>query len=144
MKEKDKKQFLSPSSAGIILICFFLPWVKFSCAGTTKYASGADLGGPLWIVFVSAIAILAAFFYFKKEKQLKKSKPIIILASISSLFIILYKYIRLLTGMKTEFGNITAKDIGFSVHIGGVLTIIALIISLVGIKYLNSDDNNEL
>jgi hypothetical protein len=143
MEQKDKKRFISPSGAGIVLICFFLPWVKFSCAGNTTYASGADLGGPMWIIFAASIIILGSFFYFKNVRKLEQSKPIVLISSIISLVIIIYKYIDFAGGMKTEFGTVTPSSIGLSLQFGGIFTIIGLLLSLIGTSFLTQENNDE-
>jgi hypothetical protein len=135
----DKKRFITPSGAGIALICFFLPWAKFSCMGEVKYQSGADLGGIFWAVFVAALAILAAYFVFSNNKQLKKAKPIVIASSLIALGILLYQYIRYSLGVETDLGKIKLEDIGFSLQFGGIGTVIGYLLALFGTSFLNSN-----
>lgn len=142
MEQKDSKRFISPAGAGIVLICFFLPWVQFSCAGNTRYASGAKLGGPMWIVFAASIIILGSFFYFKSIKKLEQSKPITLISSIIGLIIIAYKYFDFASGMKTEFGTITPSDVGLSIQFGGIFTVIGLILSIIGSSFLIQENND--
>ncbi len=142
MEQKDKKRFLSPSGAGIVAVCFFLPWVKFSCSGTTSYASGAKLGGGFWLVFAAAVIIIGAFFYFKSINQIQKSKPIILLSSIIGLCVIIYKYISFASGTDTGFGRITPDEVGLEIQFGGVLTLIGLIISLIGTSFLTPENRD--
>jgi len=136
----DNKRFITPAGAGIALICFFLPWASFSCMGEVKYQSGADLGGIFWIVFLAALAILAAYFVFSNNKQLKKAKPIVIASSLIALGILLYQYIRYSVGVETDLGKIKLEDIGFSLQFGGVGTVIGYILALFGTTYLESND----
>ena len=142
MEQKDSKRFISPAGAGIVLICFFLPWVQFSCAGNTRYASGAKLGGPMWIVFAASIIILGSFFYFKSIKKLEQSKPITLISSIIGLIIIAYKYFDFASGMKTELGTITPSDVGLSIQFGGIATVIGLLLSIIGSSFLIQENND--
>ena len=58
---KAGKLFISPAGALLVLICFFLPWVKVTCVGSEFSYSAADgeLGGILWLGFVAAIGIIS-------------------------------------------------------------------------------------
>ncbi len=142
-EKKDKKIFLSPAGAIIALICFFLPWVRFSCMGKTKYASGADLGGMFWVVFAAAIFIVLIFFVFQTRKELAKSKPFILIASLAALVIILIQYIRFSSGELTEFGRIRPQDIGLTIQFGGIGTVIGFILSFIGSFFLNKKNTNK-
>lgn len=134
-----KKLFLSPGGAVVALICFFLPWVKFSCTkGMEETASGADLGGVFWLVFVAAILILLAFLYFKSTGAVERAKPIVLLSGIGALAVVLFKYLRFAAGTKTEFGTIRPEDIGLTIQFGFVGTIFGLLIALVGTPFLKS------
>jgi ABC-type Fe3+-siderophore transport system permease subunit len=50
------------SAAIIVLICFFLPWVQVSCAGSKDSLSGLDLArqgeGVLWLIPLLVCAVL--------------------------------------------------------------------------------------
>ncbi|HRS51452.1 MAG TPA: hypothetical protein P5067_03370 [Candidatus Marinimicrobia bacterium] len=142
-EKKDSKIFLSPAGAIIALICFFLPWVRFSCMGETKNASGADLGGLFWVVFAAAIFIVVIFFVFQKRKELAKSKSFILIASLAALVIILIQYVRFSSGKQTEFGRIRPQDIGLTIQFGSIGTVIGFILSLIGSFFLNQKDTNE-
>jgi hypothetical protein len=127
-------KFISPSGSALTLICFFLPWMEVSCVGQTKYISGADKGGDIWVVFAAAAIALGAFLYFYKIKKLSQAKPIIILASIVAIAFISYKCFQLSAGIDTGFGRIKPSDLGFKsqIQVGGFGTIIGLTMSLIG------------
>jgi hypothetical protein len=129
--------FTSPAGAAIAAICFFLPWAKFSCGGMHDTASGADLGGILWIVFIAAIASLGAFFYFRSQNQTEKAKPIILWSSLGALAILVIRYIMFMSGEKTEYGTIRPKDIGFSIQFGAIGTLIGFVVALFGTRFLS-------
>ncbi|MCH8289130.1 MAG: hypothetical protein IID12_08505 [Candidatus Marinimicrobia bacterium] len=140
MEQEDKNTFISPAGAIIAAICFFLPWIKFSCAGQTKYASGADLGGIYWVVFISALAIIGAFFFFRSQRQVGKSKVITILSSIVALGVMVFKYVNFTNGMETEFGTIKPEDIGLEIQFGGIGTLLGFVVALIGSQFLKSID----
>ncbi len=65
---------INTSAAIIILVCFFLPWVQVSCAGSKDTMSGLDLArdghGLLWFVPVLMGAlILSAIVRIRREQN---------------------------------------------------------------------------
>jgi apolipoprotein N-acyltransferase len=101
--EDIKKIWLTPAGAAIALICFFLPWVEFSCGEMRKSISGAEIGGIFGVVFAAAALSLLAFFYFKNTDELPRAKPIVILCSLVALAILIYRYFGFKSGAKTAF-----------------------------------------
>ena len=77
-----------------------------------------------------------AFYFFKSQSKLKEFKPIALIGSIVPLGIILFKYIELLNGLKTEFGVIRPSDIGLTFQYGVFGTLLGLVLSLIGSFYL--------
>ena len=65
---------INTSTAIIVLVCFFLPWVQVSCAGAKDLMSGLDLArdgqGLLWLipVLMSAL-VLSAIIRIKREEH---------------------------------------------------------------------------
>jgi len=133
IKKNDKiGKFMTPSGAGLALLCFFLPWAEVSCVGQTKTISGADLGGQFWIVFVVAAIALCSFFYFNNIKALSKAKPIIIIASIIGLGFLGFKIYQFDQGIDTGFGKIKLSDIGFNPQFGSIGTLLGFLMAFVG------------
>jgi hypothetical protein len=147
--DDDKKIWLTPAGAGIALVCFFLPWVEFSCGEMKQSISGSELGGIFWVVFGAAALCLLAFFYFKNSDEVERAKPIVILGSLVGLGILLYKYFDFKSGAQTglqglsqlsqmsefqsQFGGQTQlPDMGFHIKYGGIGTIIGLALALLG------------
>jgi len=65
---------INTSAAVIVLVCFFLPWVQVSCAGSKDTMSGLDLArdgqGLLWFVPVLMGAlILSAIVRVRREQN---------------------------------------------------------------------------
>jgi len=134
----DKRVFLTPAGAIIALICFFLPWVKVSCAGKVNYLSGAEIGGIFWLVLITALAIIVAFFYFRNQKKIEKSRPVAILGSIITLAVILIKYVSLAWEQKSVFAKAGSKVIDCTIQIGAVGTVIGFVMAVVGAGFLKT------
>lgn len=130
------KFFVTPIGAAVAALCFFLPWVEFSCGGMRKTASGSELGGILWIVFLAALVILITFFYFRSQNQLSKSVKVIQSSSYIALIILAIRYLIFMSGEKTEMGTIRPQDIGFSIQFGAIGTLLGFLTSLIGSAFL--------
>ena len=118
-----------------------MPWVKMSCMGERRSASGANLSGVFWIIFGAAVLILLAFIYFNNQKQLKKATPFVVLSAMVSFIIMIWKYVQISNGIKSGFGKITARSLHLSVDFGLIFTIIGFIVSIIGLAYLNDESD---
>jgi len=106
----------------IIVVCFFLPWVKACGVKVSGYqlASDEDVGDPIfWLVFISGICIVGAFFIAKKPK------PIVIMSAIIGALIMLVKFFSLITRGE-------GRELGLSLETGGYGTIIGLLLAFIG------------
>lgn len=136
--KNDSKVILTPSGAGIAAICFFLPWMKISCMGETKYVSGADIGGILWAVFIAALLIIMAVMFYKNKNEIHKAKAVVSISSLAALLIIFFKFGHFfILGEETALGRIKPKDVGMTIHIGSIGTVIGFILSLIGIYQMS-------
>jgi hypothetical protein len=137
---EDKKGFLTPAGAAFAAICFFLPWVEFSCDGRTRISiSGADMArndGIFWLVLGAALVILTSFFYFRSQKQLIQARPIVILSSVVGLGVLLFKFIDFSKGTQILGQTIKPADLGLSIQFGGVGTLLGLVLAMVGSAFL--------
>jgi hypothetical protein len=136
--KEDKKVFLTPVGAIIALICFFLPWVKVSCAKTLKSVSGAEVGGIFWLVFVAALLIIVAFFYFRSKKQIGRSKAVAILGSTAALVVVFIKYASLAWGQKNLLVKAGSKVIDCTIQVGAIGTVIGFILVIIGALFLKT------
>ena len=121
-----KLSFLTPAGAGIVLICFFLPWVNYSCGGEVKKYSGADIGGITWAVFIAAIIILAAHFLLASAKKNNLSLPVVLISAFTGLGVMLFKYLKFADAEEGPVGAIQ------SIQFGLILTIIGFILVIIG------------
>ena len=65
---------INTSATIIVLVCFFLPWIQVSCAGSKDTMSGLDLArdghGLLWFVPVLVVAlILSAIVGIRRDQN---------------------------------------------------------------------------
>jgi hypothetical protein len=128
--------FLTPFGAAVVVICFFLPWVEFSCVGVRRTMSGAQLGGVFWLVSIAAAVALGAFVYCFSRGQARRSWPVAALTSLAALALIVYKYLSLWRGEETPYGTITPEDVGLTIQPGAVGTVLGLLLVLVGVPFL--------
>src|SRR5438128_11285236 len=66
---------INTSAAIIVLVCFFLPWVQVSCAGSKDTMSGLDLAregqGLLWFIPVLMGALILSVIVRIRREQNK-------------------------------------------------------------------------
>jgi fumarate reductase subunit D len=117
------KKLLIPLGGLIIVICFFLPWVK-ACdtkMSGLELATDEDIGDPaIWLILVTGIVILGGYFLLKH-----KSNLLTLACSILGIVVLLWKII--LPIFKGELRELEA-----SMEIGGFGTILGYILSFIG------------
>ena len=118
---------LIPSGAAMAALCFFLPWVEADCMGQVRQASGADLGGGLWIVFVAAVAIILCSLLLRGRQRLKTVKLVSVIGSLIGLGVMMIALIRISQGAETTFGRL-----GLSIRLGAIGSTLGLLLSLIG------------
>ena len=126
------KDLISPGGAILALVCFFLPWGRFSCAGYSRRLSGAQLGGSFWIVFAAAAAIPAIVATGLVLRQHRRARRIVTACSLVGLAVALMRQIEFVRGHETGFGRLHARDVGVQLHLGGAGTVLGLLIALAG------------
>lgn len=118
----DKKIWI-PIGGLIIIVCFFLPWVR-ACGidvSGMQLSSDKDIGDPsIWLILICGIAIVSGYFFIQH-----KTKVIAIVSSIVGLFLLIWKII-------VPFSKGEAREVGLSIQIGGIGTILGFILSLIG------------
>ncbi len=132
------KSALSPSGALLALVCFFLPWGRFSCMGMRRRMSGAQLGGAYWIIATACVAILVAILYFASRRQLHRARPIVFLSSLAAIVFFVIRSIGIAKGQETGYGRVTGDDIGVRTLPAVFGTVVGLVAALVGSFSLGS------
>lgn len=100
----------------------------------------AGQDGILWLIFLAALVIIGAFFFFQMRKQLIKAIPVTIICCLVALGVMLLKYIQIQSSLRTDFGSL---GIYFSIDIGAIGTILGFIVALVGTAFLKQSDLTE-
>jgi len=136
--------FLTPAGAGIAIICFFLPWVRVSCGTITVEASGARIGGILWLVLIAATAVagLFVYFYFWRKREINKLRLLTLIGSGLALIIIIYKFISAFA----SDGEISFSDIGSVIRYGAIGEFLGLLTAIGGavlIKFERAKDRSR-
>jgi hypothetical protein len=132
----------SPAGAGIILICFFLPWVRVSCGGKNVTLSGAKIGGIFWAIIALAVIMLTAYLYFKFQKSAHKSRFILLGGAVLSIGIIAYQTINVMLFPDIPF-YIPSALINFRIKPGAWGTLAGLILILVSAPYIRPSHKDK-
>ncbi len=130
--------WISPSAAAFVVICFFLPWIEWSCFGSSVPVSGAQLANrdASFLLFpLAAIVTVLVYFIFRSQKRLSRARPYILVSSAFGLLLLFYKVSSIPSA--NVFGTtISASDLGFKPQIGGFGTIIGFIIAMIGCSFM--------
>lgn len=118
-----KKKGLIPAGGLLIVLCFFLPWIR-ACnvdISGVQLATDRDIGdGILWLVPLAGLAILISYLVAKERAR--------IFAVVSSLAGMMLLFVKILGPISRG----QAREIGMSLQIGGYGTIIGLLLALIG------------
>jgi 4-amino-4-deoxy-L-arabinose transferase-like glycosyltransferase len=124
-------EFISPTGAGIILICFFLPWMKVSCGSKDMILSGAGIGGIFWLVFASALTMLFLFIFLVKRVRRLFLRVVFLLGSIVSAAVLFYKYATVASDPEIPF-YLPQGMVKFELKTGALGTILGLAMTTFG------------
>lgn len=117
------KNAIIPLGGILVIICFFLPWIRACEVDITGYqlATQEEFGDSVyWVVPLIGLFILVGFFGLRE-----KARIIAVLSSIGGFAFLLWKI--LIPIFKGE-----AKELGISLQIGGFGTILGFLLSLIG------------
>ena len=126
------RKILFPISGLIILICFFLPWIRACEVEITglQLTTDEDVGEPIfWLIPAAGVLIIIAFFLKRQQAKLLAA-----VASIGGLLLLLWKII-------VPFAKGEAREMGLSIQAGGIGTILGLLAALIGA--LNGASSSE-
>ncbi len=121
---------LTPAGAGLALLCFFLPWGRFSCMGMHRVASGAGL--HFWGVFWAAFLILAAGGALVFLGRIRHAQIAVVGAALYALGFLVVQAVRFSRGIHTPIGSIDPGTVGISPRFGGVGTVIGFVVAAAG------------
>jgi uncharacterized membrane protein len=131
--------WISPSAAAFVVICFFLPWLEWSCFGSSVPVSGVQLAnqdGSFLLFPLAAITTIIVYFIFRSQKQLWKARPYILISSAIGLLFLLYK-VNSVPSAEIFGTRISASDLGFKPQIGGFGTVIGYILAMIGCAFMS-------
>ena len=124
---------INTSAAIIVLVCFFLPWVQVSCAGSKDTMSGLDLAhdgqGLLWFIPVLMGALILSAIVRIRREQNKVFALASTLCGLLSAYLMNHERLR----VHDESGLISAQLTGwfwlgfistFAVAISGIATLV--------------------
>ena len=131
LEAKTKKRLISPAGAGLVAICFFLPWFR----GCDEEISGAQLAYyegeyELWLVLVFSLAIVMGFYVYDKRNDLLKFKPIAFACALSTSLLMVIKLV------EKKFYDIMEMDILY----GSVGAMLGVVLSLAGLSFWEGAD----
>ena len=132
-------ELFSPSGAGIVLICFFLPWVRVSCGGKSATLSGANLGEAYWAVAVLMAIMLATYIYFRVKNSAFKSKVILMVGTALSIMAIIYQTLKFIYYTDIPF-YVPSGMIGFRIKPGAWGMMAGLAMLLASAPYIHKPD----
>ena len=124
---------LTPIGGALIAICFFLPWIKISCMGTSTY-SGAEFGGVYWILFAAGILICAAFAFLRRLKKSELMAKVVAFASIISTAVIVYGVLTVAGGKRILLVRVGPDDVNLRLHIGAYGTLLGFALAWIGVS----------
>lgn len=129
--------FLTPAGAALILVSFFLPWARCSCApGVAKSVTGACLGGLLWAIPIGAAGMLVAFALLYRARRWGWLRQVVALATLTGLGALLVRSIQLSAGTSTPFGRITPEDLNAKTQFGAFGTVVGYLAAVAGVTEL--------
>ena len=124
---------INTSAAIIVLVCFFLPWVQVSCAGSKDTMSGLEVArggqGLLWFVPVLMGALILSAIVRMRQEQNKVSALASTLCGLVTAYLMNHERLR----VNDESGLISAQLTGwfwlgflatFTVAISGIAMLV--------------------
>ena len=137
-----KSSALTPAGAGLIMISFFLPWMRISCMGTDSY-SGQDFGGIYWLVFAMAAAIFVAYVILNLFKRLDLLWRVVTAAVVVSLAVIIYGCLEISDGKRVLLFKVGPEDVDLRLQSGGYGTILGYLVAGFGAWLARRRDDHQ-
>jgi len=126
---------LSLAGAILIMICFFLPWLKVKVVVKSMYLSGLELGQEstiLWMVPLLALLVGSISFIGIRTKKINLNRVLLIaFSSIGTLFILV-----ILFSISKEMNSGIKKITGYKFQNGIWGTLLGFIIGILGAFFI--------
>jgi hypothetical protein len=87
------RELISPAGAGLVAICFFLPWLRVSCGSKDVTLSGSGIGGAFWMILGAAIVALVTSIICRKKVGAALHRAVLLFCALFSAGILAYKYV---------------------------------------------------
>lgn len=126
------RALLSPGGALLAGVCFFLPWGRVSCAGIEREASGAEIGGWVWLVFAAAVLVLLASVAGRRLVRGATARSVAFGAALGGLLFLGWRAVEFSRGVQAPFGRVRPEQTGFEPSFGFLGTVVGLLVALAG------------
>lgn len=127
------RTLLTPTGGALIAICFFLPWIKISCMGTSSY-SGLKFGGVYWAVFAAGVIFVLAYFALRRLNRILLLRQVVWAMTVVSLGVIAYGCLMIAGGKRFLLIHIGPDDVKMRLQIGAYGTILGYILAWLGCR----------
>jgi hypothetical protein len=125
----NKSHNLIPIGALLVLICFFLPWVKATAVGFIGITvTGMKLGGLFWLIPILAGVILLLYGFGLSQKSLVMVKKVILICILTALAIFVTKMLTIVYGHQNFLTNLAMKTVKIAPRLGILGTLIGMIL----------------
>lgn len=125
------RSLLTPAGGAIIAVCFFLPWIRISCMGTSVY-SGSDFGGVYWAIFGGGVALIGGYFLLKRLRRTDYLMSLVAAVSIICAAVIFYGILTISSGKRILLFRVGPEDVNLRFHVGSFGTLFGFILAWVG------------
>ena len=126
--------WLTPTGAGVAVLCFFLPWMKVSCSGT-RTLTGYDLAnhaGLLWVILIAAAVTLVVSTILIIRGRLSRGRSVAIGGPLAAIAAIVFEGVRNWDKIRSGVKVIGIVGVDVVLQIGFFGTMIGLLAALAG------------
>jgi len=129
--------FAGPAGAAMLIVCFFLPWMRCSCGpGLGRTVSGVGLGGVAWLALVAPLVVLVAFVILGRLRLLQHAWPLPAAAAVLAMVSIGSAMGRVSRGVNAGIAHIRPVGLDVRVRPGGIGMVAGLTLLLLGTAML--------
>jgi hypothetical protein len=131
--EQQSTTWISPAGGALLVLGFFLPWVDVSCMGVRRSISGIELAqkGETALFLLPILGGLVLLLAARMQHH-PQYRTFLIFSGLAAGGLVVYEMHPFVTGVDTGFGRMKASQLGLSINIGWILTILGAGMVLVG------------